>query len=173
MNEGEIRMSHVIMMCGVCGSGKTTYSKRKEAEGYIRLAIDEEMWKRYGRKGVDYPEDQYEELSEQVEESLREKLLELLEDGKNVVIDFSFWSKENRSFYRKLIEKAGGTVELVYMKASLATLRKRLEKRNLHLNANSPFVITDEILEHHYYGFQEPCGEGEIVILQEEDREGC
>ena len=50
-------MSKVIMMCGVCGSGKTTYAKKKEQEGYIRLSIDEEMWKLYGRKGIDYPED--------------------------------------------------------------------------------------------------------------------
>ena len=55
-------MSKVIMMCGVCGSGKTTYAKKKEQEGYIRLSIDEEMWKLYGRKGIDYPEEQYEKL---------------------------------------------------------------------------------------------------------------
>ena len=47
-------MSKVIMMCGVCGSGKTTYAKKKEQEGYIRLSIDEEMWKLYGRKGIDW-----------------------------------------------------------------------------------------------------------------------
>lgn len=28
-------LSKVIMMCGVCGSGKTTYAKKKEQEGYI------------------------------------------------------------------------------------------------------------------------------------------
>ena len=68
-------MSKVIMMCGVCGSGKTTYAKKKEQEGYIRLSIDEEMWKLYGRKGIDYPEEQYEKLSEQVEAALQKKLL--------------------------------------------------------------------------------------------------
>lgn len=162
-------MSNVIMMCGVCGAGKTTYSKAKEKEGYIRLSIDEEMWKTYGRKGIDYPDDQYEALSEKVESALREKLLKLIDEGKNVVIDFSFWNKETRSFYRQIIEKSGGTVELVYLKAGLETLRKRLQKRNQYLHANSPFVITDEILKHHYDGFQEPCGEGEIVILQSEE----
>ena len=55
------------------------------------------------------------------------------------------------------------------MKASKELLQKRLYKRNQVLNANSPFVITDEILEHHYHAFQEPCGEGEKVILQKED----
>ena len=86
-----------------------------------------------------------------------------------LVIDFSFWNKKSRSFYRKLIEKAGGTVEIVYMKASFNVLKMRLSKRNLHIDANSPFIITDEILKHHYYGFQEPCGEGEIIILQNND----
>ncbi len=85
------------------------------------------------------------------------------------MIDFSFWSKENRNVYKELIQKAGAETELVYMKASKELLQKRLYKRNQVLNANSPFVITDEILEHHYHAFQEPCGEGEKVILQKED----
>lgn len=55
-------MSNVIMMCGVCGSGKTTYAKQKEKNGYVRLSIDEELWKTYGRKGIDYPDSRYEEL---------------------------------------------------------------------------------------------------------------
>mgnify|MGYP005877416487 CR=1 FL=1 len=72
----------------------------------------------------------------------------------------------NRNFYKELIQKAGAETELVYMKASKELLKKRLYKRNQVLNANSPFVITDEILEHHYHAFQEPWGEGEKVILQ-------
>ena len=110
-------MSKVIMMCGVCGSGKTTYAKKKEQEGYIRLSIDEEMWKLYGRKGIDYPEEEYEKLSEQVEAALQKKLLSMIQQGKDVVIDFSFWSKENRNFYKELIRKAGAETELVYMMA--------------------------------------------------------
>ena len=160
-------MSNVIMMCGVCGSGKTTYAKQKEKNRYVRLSIDEELWKTYGRKGIDYPDSRYEELSEKVEAMLCERLIRFMKDGKNVVIDFSFWSKENRDFYREIIAKAGGTAELVYMKASKETLQKRLKKRNTLLNANSPFIITNEILEHHYNNFEEPQGEGEIILLQD------
>lgn len=75
----------------------------------------------------------------------------------------------NRNFYKELIQKAGAETELVYMKASKELLKKRLYKRNQVLNANSPFVITDEILEHHYHAFQEPWGEGGKVILQKGD----
>ncbi len=53
------------------------------------------------------------------------------------------------------------------MKASKETLQKRLKKRNTLLNANSPFIITNEILEHHYNDFEEPRGEGEIILLQD------
>lgn len=160
-------MSKVIMMCGVCGSGKTTYAKQKEKEGYIRLSIDEEMWNLYGQMGIDYPEIRYEELSEKVELKLRQTMIRLIKDGKNIIIDFSFWNKDNRKLYKNIIEKTGGSVELVYMKAGRELLKKRLQKRNLSLHANSPFVITDEILEHHYSVFQEPKGEGEIVLLQQ------
>ncbi len=72
---------------------------------------------------------------------LCERLIRFMKDGKNVVIDFSFWSKE--------------------------TLQKRLKKRNTLLNADSPFIITNEILEHHYNNFEEPQGEGEIILLQD------
>jgi len=46
-------MVEVLLMCGVSGAGKTTYSKQKEQEGYVRLAIDELIWEDYGVYGVD------------------------------------------------------------------------------------------------------------------------
>ncbi len=30
-------------MCGVAGSGKTTYAQGLEAQGYTRLSVDEEI----------------------------------------------------------------------------------------------------------------------------------
>lgn len=63
-------MANVIMMCGVCGSGKTTYALKKEKEGFIRLSIDEEMRNTYGKYDVDYPAEEYSRLSEEVEEYL-------------------------------------------------------------------------------------------------------
>ena len=61
------------------------------------------MWKIYGKKDIDYPDSRYEELSEKVEAVLCERLIHLIKDGKNVVIDFSFWNRENRDFYREII----------------------------------------------------------------------
>ena len=55
----------------------------------------------------------------------KKKLLSLIQQGKDVVIDFSFWGKENRNFYKELIRKAGAETELVYMKASKELLQKK------------------------------------------------
>lgn len=159
-----IGFSHVIMMCGVCGSGKTTYAKMKETKGYVRLSIDETMWKEYGQCGIDYPAEKHEELSSVVEEHLRQQLMEFIRIGKNVVIDFSFWSQKNRTFYRKLIQEAGADVSLIYCKADIEILRKRLKIRNQEVDANS-VIVTDEILEHHYYGFEEPTDNEKAIIL--------
>jgi predicted kinase len=158
-------MSNVIMMCGVCGSGKTVYAKQKDKEGFIRLSIDEEMWASYGEKGIDFPESDYDSLSEVVELKLKTQMIELIKKGENIVLDFSFWNKNNRNLYKSLIKEAGGTPQLVYMKADKELLRKRLQVRNQYINANSVF-ITDEILSHYYDGFEEPKNEDEIVILQ-------
>lgn len=49
----------IIMMCGVAGSGKTTFAQRLETEGFVRLSIDEEIWKVNGRYGIDYPVEKY------------------------------------------------------------------------------------------------------------------
>ncbi|WP_346775363.1 AAA family ATPase [Bacillus sp. RO2] len=42
-------------MCGVAGSGKTTFSQQLEKEGFVRLSIDEEIWATNGRYGIDSP----------------------------------------------------------------------------------------------------------------------
>ncbi|WP_407991977.1 AAA family ATPase [Kitasatospora sp. CMC57] len=36
----------VVMMCGLPGSGKSTYARALEGRGYTRLSIDEVVWSR-------------------------------------------------------------------------------------------------------------------------------
>lgn len=158
-------LSKVIMMCGVCGSGKTTYAKKKNRKDISDFPLTKKCGNFMGERELIIRKKNM-KIVRAGGSCASKKLLSLIQQGKDVVIDFSFWSKENRNFYKELIRKAGAETELVYMKASKELLQKRLYKRNQVLNANSPFVITDEILEHHYHAFQEPWGEGEKVILQ-------
>jgi predicted kinase len=157
---------HVVLMCGVAGAGKTTYAMRLESRGYVRLSIDEQVWARFGRFGIDYEPEQYQAHSVHVEVELRARLVELIRDGKNVVIDFSFWHRAGRDAYKQLIVDAGGGWELVYLKVSRAELRRRLASRAERFDANSAFPIDEAQLDRFIAGFEEPSGEGETVVTE-------
>ena len=154
----------VVMMCGVAGSGKTTFSQRLEKKGFVRLSIDEEIWSTNGRWGIDFPMDKFEEYRKDAESKLRKRLIQLIHDKQQVVIDFSFWDRLRRNEYKKLIEESGGKWKLVYLKVHPDELRKRLKLRNQRFDANS-FPISDELLNSYVNGFEVPSDEGEIVVV--------
>nr|WP_237706225.1 ATP-binding protein [Ornithinibacillus scapharcae] len=153
----------VVMMCGVAGSGKTTFSQQLEKEGFVRLSIDEEIWATHGRYGIDFPMEKIEEYKIRAESKLRDLLIQLIQDKQQVVIDFSFWNRERRDQYKQLIERSGGKWKLVYLKLHPDDLRERLKIRNKRVDANA-FPITEEILTAYLEGFEVPEGEGEIVM---------
>src|SRR4029450_2053680 len=54
----EAARPEVFLLVGLTGSGKTTYSKRVlEPAGAVRLSVDEIVYARHGRDGIDYPPD--------------------------------------------------------------------------------------------------------------------
>ncbi|MGG0184945.1 AAA family ATPase [Bacillus rhizoplanae] len=154
----------VVMMCGIAGSGKTTFSQKLEKEGFKRLSIDEEVWSTKGRYGIDYPAEKYREYLEEAHLRLRDKLVKLIKDKQKVVVDSSFWSRSERDEYKQLIETAEGKWRLIYLKVDPNDLRKRLKVRNQRFDANAAFPITEEILTSFINGFEVPKGEGEIII---------
>ncbi|MEJ5946362.1 ATP-binding protein [Pseudokineococcus basanitobsidens] len=155
----------VVLMCGVAGSGKTAYAQSLERQGHVRLSIDEEVWRRFGRYDVDYDESDYASFSQIAEEALCARLLELIADGRDVVLDLSFWRRASREQYKRLIESAGGRWRLVYLQAEPYVLRQRLAERAQRFDANAAFPITEEVLAGFLSGFEEPCGEGEEIVL--------
>ncbi|MDM5227310.1 ATP-binding protein [Cytobacillus firmus] len=154
----------VVMMCGIAGSGKTTFSQKLEKAGFVRLSIDEEVWSANGRYGIDYPIEKYREYLEKAHLRLRDKLVKLILNKKQVVVDSSFWRKSERIEYKQLVEAAGGKWCLIYLKVNHNDLRDRLKIRSNRFDANAAFPITEEILTAFLNGFEVPKGEGEIVI---------
>lgn len=159
-----VTQSVVVLMCGVAGSGKTTYAQQLEAAGYVRLSIDEEVWARFGRYGVDYDPASYAELSVTVEDGLRRRLVDLIGEGRDVVVDFSFWQRSSRDRYKQLVEQAGGRWRLVHLRAAPDVLRRRLAERSRRFDANAAFPVDEATLIRYFGGFETPDGEGEEVI---------
>ncbi|CUU61270.1 Predicted kinase [Parafrankia irregularis] len=161
-NEGG---SEVFLLCGLTGSGKTTYAKKLEIDGVKRLSVDERVYARHGRYGVDYPEDRYFELEQPVVFEVEAELIQLIEQGVPVVIDHGLWVRGERARYKELVEEHGGRWRLLYFKADTEVLRRRLRERNHRTDGNA-LTVTDEALDDFLARFEEPVDEGEEVIVQ-------
>jgi len=164
LNEKNSLIPLVVMMCGIAGSGKTTFSQKLEKQGFTRLSIDEEVWSQNGRYGIDYPIEEYRENLDKAHLRLREKLIQFIQAKQNIVVDSSFWRRSERNEYKQIIENAGGKWRLIYLKVKPDELRERLKIRNERFDANAAFPITEDILSSFINGFEAPIDEGEIVI---------
>ncbi|MFE7795023.1 AAA family ATPase [Streptomyces sp. NPDC057460] len=161
------QLSTVVLMCGPPGAGKTTYAMELVRRGYVRLSIDEVVWQRLGQRdaGMVLEAEAFDQLKEEVRHEQRQELVDLMLAGRDVVVDYSFWSRAARDDYKALIENHGCRWELVHLKADRTTLERRLEVRNGQEGANS--VTVDETLFNRYLAnFEEPNGEGEQVVMQ-------
>ncbi|AIQ55463.1 AAA family ATPase [Paenibacillus sp. FSL R7-0331] len=154
----------VVLMCGIAGAGKTTFSQQIEPYGFTRLSIDEEVWSVRGRYGIDYPVEKYREYLNEAHLSLHNQIVNCINERKPAVVDSSFWNKAERDKYKRLIEEAGGRWKLIYLKVHPDELRRRLKVRSERFDANAAFAITEEMLNTFLSGFEEPKGEGEWVI---------
>lgn len=151
-------MGRVIFMCGPSGSGKTTYAKRLEDQGMVRLSFDVVMWER-GISRVPLPQD----VRDEIETELRTRLLELVEAGQDVVLDFSFWSRQMRTDYRQLLAPTGVMPETIYLATDRDTVLERVRARQG--DHADDFELTEELAARYFDHFEAPTpDEGPLTI---------
>ncbi|MFI9442856.1 MULTISPECIES: AAA family ATPase [Streptomyces] len=139
-----------VLMAGLPGSGKTTLSSALTARGFIRLCPDEEMFRRHGVYGIDFPRGIFPALERPVLEEISIELGEQLRSGQDVVIDHGFWTPDDRARWRAIATDAGATVALVYLEASHEELWSRVSKRNARHEAdpNSIYFSESDLLRY-------------------------
>jgi predicted kinase len=153
-------MTRVIFMCGPSGAGKSTYARRLEREGMVRLSFDVEMWRR-GISTAPLPQD----LRDEIETDLRARLLRLVAEGADVVLDFSFWSRRMRDEYRKLLEPTGVVPETIYLATDRDTVLSRMRaRRGSH---SDDFVLTEDLVTQYFDRFEPPTpDEGPLRVVR-------
>lgn len=153
------------MLCGLTGSGKTTYAKKllESDSDLIRQSIDELIFEKHGRYGIDYPEDKYFDYYYPALEEYEKIIINHLGAGRSIILDHGFWKKADRDRYKKLIEDHGGAWRLLYFKVEAKILFERVRSRNLRQDANALFV-SDEALTDFISRFEEPIDEGGELI---------
>ena len=121
----------VVLMCGLPGAGKTTYAKTLERTGHVRLSVDEEMWRQDRELAARFGTPEYFDFTVAVERQLRTRLLMLIDEGRDVVVDFSFWSRQRREEYKALVTARGAAWQLMFLDVPREELLRRLELRRL------------------------------------------
>ncbi|MEI6431125.1 MAG: ATP-binding protein [bacterium] len=133
----------LILICGLPGSGKTTLAKRLERErNALRLCPDEWIATLL-RDPVDREE--LHRLRSPVEAMQWEVAARALTLGTNVILEWGFWSKAERTDYRMRAEALGAIVETHVLIVEREELRARLSRRNADLPPGTVTVTEAEL----------------------------
>ncbi|GGO55504.1 hypothetical protein GCM10012287_46930 [Streptomyces daqingensis] len=147
MTINHVRRPQCVLMVGLPGSGKTTLSRALEDQGFLRLCPDEEMYRRHGVYGVDFPRGSFPTLERPVLEETSVELRDHLKAGHDVVVDHGFWTPSERERWRSIASSAGAAVAMVYLEATHEELWSRVSKRNAQHEAdpNSIYFSEDDL----------------------------
>ncbi|MFD6114098.1 AAA family ATPase [Streptomyces yangpuensis] len=129
-----------VLMVGLPGSGKTTLSRALTDRGFVRLCPDEEMFRRHGVYGVDFPRGVFPTLERPVLEDVAAELRGHLKAGHDVVVDHGFWTPQERAKWWSIATDEGASPLLVYLAVSHDELWERISRRN-EFHENDPNAI--------------------------------
>ena len=149
--------SILYILCGLPGSGKTTYAKKLEQENVVRLSLDEELFKTYGK---DFPPEKYSEFEKAIKSHLLNKASNFLKEGISVSLDWGFWKKQERENLKRFALENLAKSKLIYFKKDFSKLVDAVSNRDMTHNHS----INPEMLEIFAKQFEEPEQEGEEVI---------
>lgn len=156
----ELSDCNVILLCGISGSGKTTFARHLTKFGFIHLSLDGIMWDEFG----DFSPEEFMIYSQRADEILRLKLAECVAAGRKAVVDATLCKRAKRDSYRNFLDALGARYGLVYCSAEPHVLRERLRGRNEHPGREAA-IVTDDMLDSFLAGFEPPMSDEAYVSL--------
>ncbi|CAA9332319.1 MAG: hypothetical protein AVDCRST_MAG48-3196 [uncultured Friedmanniella sp.] len=142
-------MTTLHLLVGLPGAGKTTRAVALAAEHRaLRLTPDVWMIPLYGASDPDGKRDV-------LEGRLVSVALQALAVGVDVVLDFGFWGRDERSALRALAAATGADARVVYLPVDRATQHARVARRWAD-TPGATFAMTEEEVDGSRRVFEEP-----------------
>ncbi len=117
----------VHLICGTICSGKTFYAKRlAAAENAVILSCDELENDIFNKSLGEY----YDVMSPRIKAFLLKKTVQLAQCGCHVILDWGFWSAEERKATDEFLKSAGLNVKWHYMSVSPKQRAENIRRRN-------------------------------------------
>lgn len=155
-------MARVIMTCGKLCSGKSTYARelRKERNAVL-LSIDELMLALFP-EGAGTDHDTYVRRTERY---LLDLSLQILQSGRDVILDWGLWTKDQRGRIRAFYADHGIESEIHYLHISDEEWQRRIRKRNSK-RGPSDYYVDEGLLKKFESVFEEPGQEETDLIVE-------
>lgn len=120
-------MPKVIALCGKICSGKTFYANKiKEGKNAVILSTDEVTFYLMDNEQGE----RYDDFAKRVNEYLMKKAIDIFRAGANVILDWGFWSKEERINLTNYYKKYNIPVEWHYVDVTQEKWQDLIKKRN-------------------------------------------
>ena len=152
-------MAQVTLLCGPSCAGKSTLARELERDGYVLLSFDATAWDAGHRE---HPVPQH--VADAVHAELTERLLSLVAQGRDVVVDTSFWSRASRDRYRTVLAPTGVVPVVWFLDVPRDVVLARLARRR----GAGPHdvVVPPDLAERYLAGFERPTAdEGPVRVL--------
>jgi len=157
-----VEKGRAFLLCGMTGSGKTTYARGLERAGAIVFSADEWMLRLYGEHMARELFDSRLAICYTLMLELGSKLLSR---GLSVAFDGGFWTRESRDRMRHALEPHA--VSLLYFATPRGLAKERLRVRN---RARLPhtFEISDAMFDEFEGRFEAPTADERPLRIEPE-----
>lgn len=138
-------MAKVILICGKICCGKSTYAERLcVGDNAVLLSVDEIMLALFGL----YAGDRHDEYAAKTKKYLLDKAVEIVESGISVILDWGFWTKNERTSVKEFYTAKKIAHEFHYLDISDEIWKARLDKRNHAVSAGEvdAYIVDENLL---------------------------
>lgn len=152
-------MSKAMLICGKICSGKSYYARNlKQKEKAVILSTDEVTYDLINNEQGEF----YDIFASRVNNYLKKKAVEIVKCGSNVILDWGFWTEEERKEISKYFESNNINYEWHYIDINDDTWHKNINERNERVRAGkggSDFYVDEGLLKKVSSRFEKPAKE--------------